>query len=335
MAKMQQLSGIDELQKYRYNSGILWINISELRDIDSIRRLGEMYSIHPLSIEDILSTEHQPKTEVFEDYRFLSVKTIQKEKRFIHENIKKSRNIFRKKKHSEEIDEFQIDQVSIIIMKNVLITFQEIPGDPFGGVRKKILGDIGKIRRLGTDYLAYEIIDAVVDEYFLAINHLEEDIESLEDRATKTSDNTFIQEIQDTKKYLLNIKRAILPLRDNIAVIIRREKFFESDELKPFLQDLSENLSLAIISVESHREWLTNIMEVNLSVLSYQMNKVMKVLAIISTIFIPLTFIAGIYGMNFDYMPELELRLGYPIVLGGMGLIAAIMIIYFKIRRWF
>ena len=329
-AQMYHLSYIDELLQYKNNQGVSWINVNGLKDIESIKHLGELYNIHQLSIEDILHTRQQPKVEIFEKYSFLSVKTIQQEKNFHHKQEKQKRQ-----EQQKEIDEFLIDQISIIIMQNVLITFQEISGDSFDGVRKKILNDTGEIRKMGTDYLAYAIIDAVVDEYFLTINHLEEDIEDIEDRATKTSDNMYIQEIQDTKKYLLHIKRAISPLKDNITAIIRHEKFFQTEALKPFLQDLGENLNHAIITVDNYREWLSNIMDVNLSVLSYQMNKVMKVLATISTIFIPLTFIAGIYGMNFDFMPELQYRFAYPVVLCGMGIIAAIMIIIFKIRRWF
>ena len=329
-AQMYHLSYVDELLQYKNDSGVSWINVSGLKNVDSIKHLGELYNIHPLSIEDILHTTQQPKIEIFGNYSFLSAKTIQQEKNFHHKQEKQKRQ-----DQQKEIDEFLIDQVSIIIMKNVLITFQEMPGDSFDGIRKRILNDTGEIRKMGTDYLAYAIIDAVVDEYFLTINHLEEDIENIEDRATKTSDNMYIQEIQDTKKYLLHIKRAISPLKDNIAAIIRYEKFFQTEALKPFLQDLSENLNHAIITVDNYREWLSNIMDVNLSVLSYQMNKVMKVLATISTIFIPLTFIAGIYGMNFEFMPELQYRFAYPVVLGGMGIIAAMMIIIFKIRHWF
>jgi len=329
-AQMNQLPSIDELPQFQNKSKTTWINISGLEDVDAIKKLGIMHNIHPLSIEDILNTEQQPKVEIFKDYRFLSIKTIQHEKNFHNAQSNK-----KKTKLSQKTDEFIIDQVSMIIMKNVLITFQEIPGDPFDGIRNKILGDVGEIRKMGTDYLGYAIIDAVVDNYSLALNHLEDDIENFEDRATKTNDEKFIEEIQDTKKYLLQIKRAILPLKDNIPLIIHRQKFFQSDELTPFLQDLNENLNNVIVTIEHYREWLSNIMAVNLSVLSHQMNKVMKVLAIISTIFIPLTFVAGIYGMNFKFMPELEQTLGYPIVLGCMAFIALMMVLFFKKRKWF
>jgi magnesium transporter len=337
-AEMKHLSSVDELAQYKDNLKVSWINICGLANADSIKQVGKLFDIHPLSIEDILYTEQQSKMELFEEYGFLSIKTIQRDKNFHHnlENRKKTIAFFgNKQKQDEETDEFLLDQFSIVVMENVLITFQEIPGGSFDGVRTRILENMGEIRKMGTDDLAYSIIDAIVDEYFLTLNHLEEDIEDFEERATKTSDSTFIQELQDTKKYLLKIKRAISPLRENIILISRHAMFFRTDELKPFLQDLNEHLSHAIAIVENYHEWLTNIMDVNLSVLSHQTNKVMKVLAIISTIFIPLTFIAGVYGMNFDFMPEIKHQFGYPVVLGGMGVIAMVMIIIFKIRRWF
>ena len=338
-AQLKNLSNTDELPQYNNYPGISWINISGLKDIASIKHLSRLYSIHPLTVEDILHTEQQPKLEMFDAYRFLSIKTIQRQMDF-HENGQEKNQIFtsffeKRKKPIREKAEFLIEQISFIIMKDVLITIQEKPGDPFDGVRKRIMNNIGAIRKMGTDYLAYALLDAVVDDYSLAIDHLEDDVENFEDRATKTSDDTFIEEIQDTKKYLLQIKRAISPLKNIITAIPRQEKFFETDELKPFYQDLNENLHNAIITVENYREWLSNIMDVNLSVLTYQLNKVMKTLAIISAIVLPLSFIAGIYGMNFHFMPELAYEYAYPIVLATMAVVASIMVIIFKTRRWF
>jgi magnesium transporter len=197
------------------------------------------------------------------------------------------------------------------------------------------LENIGHIRTMGPDYLAYTLIDSVVDEYYLALAEMEDDIEDFEDRAIKTTNEIFIAEIQDAKKYLFQIKRAMLPLRENILILSHQIIPKTNDKLKPFLQDLQENLSNAIGMVEDYREWLTNIMDVNLSVLSYQMNKVMKILATVSAIFIPLTFIVGIYGMNFEFMPELAKPWAYPVVLGGMLCIALGMVVFFKIRKWF
>ena len=338
-ARIEHFPDVDELFRHckaGKKQEISWINISGLKNTESIRLLGELFGIHPLTIEDILDTTRQPKIEIFDSYRFISIKTIQQNTDYHKKTEKRKKTrVFRKRKEFENTDEFLFDQIGIIIKKNTLITFQEIEGDPFEGIRNKILKNTGEIRKKGTDYLAYAIMDAIVDGYFLILNHLEEDIENFEDRAAKTSDEKFIGEIQDTKKSLLIIKRAIMPLRENITAIRRQEKFFFTEELKPFLQDLSENLNQTIIIVENYREWLINIMDVNISVLSYQMNKVMKVLAMISTIFIPLTFIAGVYGMNFEFMPELGYKMAYPIVLSCMGLIAVIMTIIFKIRRWF
>jgi len=341
-AETKDVSSIDEVIKLKSDSKILWINISGLKDIESIKRLGELLDIHPLTIEDILQTEQQAKMEIFDKYRFLLVKTIMQKKNTLDRlNAGKKKNFLsflRKnnfKSHEINTDELIITQVGIVIMKNILLTFQELSRGAFENIRKKIMENTGEIRKMETDYLAYLIIDKIVDEYFSSINHLEDHIENLEERATKTSDDTYIEEIQETKKYLLLIKKAILPLKNNLLIISRQESFFQTGEIKPFLQDLIENLDHAVTQVEHYREWLSSVMEVNLSVLSYQLNKVMKVLAMISAIFIPLSFIAGIYGMNFDVMPELRYNFGYFIVLGVMLLVATIMIAFFKVRKWF
>jgi magnesium transporter len=330
-AQMKHLSYVDELMQYKDNSKISWINICGLDDVDAIKHFCELFSIHQLSIEDILSPNQQPKAEIFDKYEFLSIKTIEQKKTLYNEQ----KNRRRKKQRSWEMSEILINQISMIIMKNIIITFQNTDGNSFNDARRRILDNVGEFRKMGPDYLAYSIIDTIVDEYFITLNSLEDNIEDYEDRATKTSDDTFIQEIQDIKKCLLRIKHAILPLEDNLLIISRHERAFQTDVLKPFLQDLREHLAHAVTMVENQHEWLVSIMDVNLSVLSRQTNMVMKVLAMISTIFIPLTFIAGIYGMNFDFMPELRHELGYPVVLSIMGGIAMIMVIVFKKHRWF
>jgi magnesium transporter len=321
------------------DKAVMWINICGLKDADSIRKLAEIYNIHTLTVEDVLNTKQQPKVETFDNYRFLSFKSIQMEKSFQHIQDKQKRikkfKFFKTKKELNFIEEFNICQISMIIMDNMLITFQEMPGDPFESIKKRFLENAKQNLKIETGYLAYSIIDAVVDEYYLTLAHLEDDIESFENRAVKTSDDTFIAEMQDSKKVLFQIKRAMIPLRDNLVIISRRNTLLINDELKPFFQDLQENLNNAIETVENCRDWLSNIMDVNLSVVSYQMNKVMKILATVSAMFIPLTFIAGVYGMNFENMPELGKPWGYPVVLGCMGLISVSMIILFKIKRWF
>jgi len=315
-ADFNNVPNIDDLPLNK-KGVITWVNINGLNDIDSIKKLANIYNIHLLTLEDILNTKQQPKVEIFEDYGFMSFKSIKGE---FQDNDR---------------DEFQIDQISMVIKKGLLITFQEAPDDPFDGIRKRIMDNSGQIRKMGLDYLAYLLVNAVADEYCYALAKMEDVIEDLEDRAVKTSNDKFISEIQNTKKRLFHIKRSILPLRENIIIMSRQNTRLIKDELKPFIQDLQENLSNAMETIENYRDWLSNIMEVNLSVLSYQMNKVMKILAIVSALFIPLTFIAGVYGMNFESMPELSQPWGYPVVLCVMGTVAASMVLFFKIRHWF
>jgi magnesium transporter len=333
-----KIFSIDEIPQYTDDT-ITWVNIEGLEDIDFLKNLAKKYDIHPLTIEDVLNTKQQPKFEIFENYRFVSFKSIRREKKFNYKKEKQKRSvkfsIAKNKDQTEDEDDLFIEQISLIVMKNILITIQEVPGDPFDNVRKRIFENTGRVRKMNADYLAYALLDSVTDEYYLTLAHLEEDIENFEDRAVLTNNDNFISDIQDAKKYLFQLKRIILPLRDIIINMIRQNLELKNKELKPFLQDLHENLNNAMETVENYREWLTNIMDVNLSVLSYQLNKVMKILAVISAIFIPLTFIAGVYGMNFQFMPELSRPMGYPIVLCGMGLVALTMVIFFKFRKWF
>ena len=338
----KDISSIDEVIKQKNDSKMLWINVSGLKDVESIKRLGGLLEIHPLTIEDILHTEQQAKMEVFDKYRFLLVKTIiQRKCSFRRQNSRKKKpSLFSPKNrnpesHDIESDELIITQIGIVIMKNILITFQELSRGAFQSIREKITDNTGEIRKMESDYIAYLIIDKIVSEYFVTLEHLEEHIEDLEERATRTSDDRYIEEIQETKKYLLRINKEIMPLKNNLINISRDEAFFQTGEIKPFLHDLIENLVHAVSLIGHYREWLSTIMDTNLSVLSYQLNKVMKILAMITAIFIPLSFIAGIYGMNFDVMPELRYENAYFIVLGVMAVLAFTMIGFFKKQRWF
>jgi magnesium transporter len=301
---------VEELLAYKNPAGITWIDVEGLEDPDVIHRFAEEYRIHPLTVEDILDTNQRPKVEEFDDYLFIIVKAVNPE------------------------GNLNFEQISLVITESTVITFQEKIGDFFDGIRKRILNNAGRIRRVGTDYLAYAIMDAVVDEYFVILDHLGDIIESFEDRAIDEGDNTFIRDIQTVKQDLLRIRRIVWPLRESINMLLRLENKLIKRELQPFFKDLHDNIIQAVETVESYRELIAGEMEVNLSAVSNRMSKVMKVLTIISTIFIPLTFIVGVYGMNFDFMPELEMRFAYPITWGVMLCIAIGMIIVFKIRKW-
>jgi magnesium transporter len=303
---------VEELLQYRNDSGYTWINVNGLKNNDAISRLAAEYKIHPLTIEDILNTERRPKVEEFDNYLFITFREI-------------SRPLE---------DPFAFDQISLALTANTVITFQETAGDSFDGIRRRILNNVGRIRRLGTDYLAYSLMDSVVDRYFLALDTLGMDIENFEERAMDNKDTAFISDVQTTKQRLHHIRRVIWPLREGLAALLRSESPLIRNELSPFLKDLQENVIHAAETVESYREALSGAMEIHLSTASNHLNKVMKVLTIISTIFIPLTFIVGVYGMNFTNMPEIPTAYGYFVVWGIMILIAVGMIIFFKKRDW-
>jgi magnesium transporter len=305
---------VEELLQEISTTGVTWINVNGLKDSEGLNRLAEVYNIHPLTLEDILNTEHRPKVEEFDNYLFITLKTIGP---------------------AETLDKAPVfDQVSLILTKNTVLTFQEIPGDCWDGIRKRIMNGGGRIRRLGANYLAYILMDAIVDHYFLLLDTLGADIEVFEDRAVNDKDPYFIEDLQEVKKILHHTRRVVWPLRESLSVLIRTESDFITDDLEPFIKDLQDNVIQAVETVESYRESISGIMEVHLSSASNRLNKIMKVLTIISTIFIPLTFIVGVYGMNFINMPELSMPLAYPIVWGVMIITALGMIFFFRSRHW-
>ncbi|MDR1128386.1 MAG: magnesium/cobalt transporter CorA [Treponema sp.] len=304
---------VDELLEFRNPAGITWINVDGLDDAGAISGLAEFFKIHPLTVEDILSTEQRPKVEEFERYLFISIKAV-------------TRNAD---------GDICFDQASFVVLKDAVISFQGMPGDPFGGIRRRILDNAGRIRKMGADYLAYVLMDSIVDKYFLILEHIGTAIENFEERAADDSDTAFIPDIQKIKQQLLHVRRIVWPLRESLSLLLRLESPLLSNEIEPFFKDLHENSIQAAETIETYRELVSGIMEVNLSAVSARMNKVMKVLTIISTLFIPLTFIVGVYGMNFKFMPELEYRYAYPITWGVMLAIVVGMLVLFKRRNWF
>jgi len=303
---------VDELLTYRNTGGINWINVNGLKDQEAISRLAEAYRIHPLTVEDILNTEHRPKIEEFDEYLFITLKAIswQEEKGIV------------------------LEQISIIFNPDTVITFQEEVGDSFDAIRRRIEVNAGRIRKMGSDYLAYALVDSIVDAYFLVLDQLGTKLEDFEVRATEETGRDFMRELQLVKQEVHHIRRIVWPLRESIAALLRLESNLIADDLQPFLKDLHDNIIQAAETVENYRELVAGILEVNLSSISNRMNEVMKVLTIISTIFIPLTFIVGVYGMNFRYMPELDQVWGYPLAWGVMAAIAGGMLAFFKRRKW-
>jgi magnesium transporter len=323
-AWMKSVETAEEAINNRHPSGITWINMEGFENDEAIYKMAGDFGIHPLTVEDILDIEQRPKVDEFDNYLFFTFKAINP--RADAEKIQT--------KGGTRFSIPVFEQISIVLMENTLITFQEIPGDSFDGIRKRILNNVGRIRKMGTDYLVWAIIDSVVDEYFVTLDTMGGEIEKFEERSTDEKDADFISDLQMLKKNLNRVRRIIWPLRESLNLLMHLETELIKDSLEPFFKDVYDNILQVTETVDGYRELISGMMEVNLAVVSARMNNVMKVLTIISTIFIPLTFIAGVYGMNFSRMPELTSPYGYPVTIAVMIIIAIGMLIFFKRRHW-
>ena len=304
---------VQDCREARSRRGVLWINVSAVHDIDLLQALGQEFDLHPLTLEDIANTSHRPKWEEFPSYGFLAMKMV-----------------FRRES-GRGVD---VEHVSVILGDGFVLSFLEDAGDVFESVRQRIRRGAGRVRRLGADYLAFCLTDAVVDHYFLAIESIGEWVEHFEDRLLSNSMQVEIGGLYKFKRELLEVRRAVWPLREVISAINRSESPLLLKPNQVFWRDLYDHTVQVMDMVENARESLASIHDTYLSSLSNRMNEVMKMLTIISTIFIPLTFIAGIYGMNFKHMPELEWRDGYFVILALMGVIAVSLVVYFRRQRW-
>ena len=297
--------------KYPANR-ICWLNITGLHDTETIENIGKAFGIHALILEDILHTDQRPKLEDIEDGLFI---------------------VLRMATYMPENSMIRWEQVSLILQGNLVLTFQEYPRDVFEPVRQRVREHRGQIRTSGADYLAYVLIDAVVDNYFMVLESIGERLESLEDRVILEPDPEISQLLYQLKRELIYIRRAVWPLREIIGTLERLELKFKT-ATKPFLRDLYDHTIQVIETIESYRDVLIGLRDTYLSTVSNRMNAIMQMLTIIATIFIPLTFIVGVYGMNFEWMPELKLRWGYPVVWIIMICIAGLMLYVFKRKRW-
>lgn len=291
----------------------LWINVDGLDNIEVIEKLGSYFGVHPLTLEDVLNTGQRPKMEDYDSYIYTVLKEMILD---------------------EDREEIIIDQVSVILGSNYILSFQEKAGDVFDPIRERLKNPASRLRKNGVDLLAYSLIDAIVDNYFVILEHFGEKIEDLEEKLIVDPIPDTLKAIQKHKRDMITLRRSVWPLRELINSLQRTESGLIKETTQLYLRDVYDHTIQVIDSIEAFRDILSSMIDVYLSSLSNRMNDVMKVLTVIATIFIPLTFIAGVYGMNFDYMPELEWRWGYPVVMLGMALIGISMFLYFKKRRW-
>ncbi len=301
---------VEECFPFRRKKSVTWINIDGIHDIKIIEDLGKHFGFHSLLLEDIMNTEQRPKIDDFEDHIYIILKML-----------------------TSEIREINTEQISIIIGKNFVISFQETEGDIFDPIRKRIRENKGKLRKRGSDYLAYSLIDAIVDHYFAVLEKLEEKIEGVEESITRPTPET-IKVMHQLKRQTISLQQSIWPLREVVSGMMRSESPLIKKTTAIYLRDVYDHTIQVMDTIETFRDILSGMMEIYLFSASNKMNEIMKVLTIIGTIFIPLTFITGIYGMNFEYVPALEWKYGHFAVLSGMLIIAIFLLYYFRRRGW-
>lgn len=306
---------VDECIPLKDKPTITWINVDGIHQSDVIQKLGDCYGLHPLVLEDVMNTDQRPKIEDYGDYIYIVLKKIS---------------------YDEQKVEISLEQVSLILGKNFVISFQEKGNgrDALETIRERIRNAKGRIRKMGADYLAYALIDAIVDHYFLIFEKLGEKIESIEDELIEEATAGAISVANALRKEVMFLRRQIWPLMDALRAIERGEFSLISGQTKVYFRDVYDHVAYLIDTIETYRETLAYMGEIYLESVNNKLNQIMKVLAVVATIFMPLTLIASIYGMNFEFMPELHWRWGYPAVLAVMVIIGIVMVVYFKKRKW-
>lgn len=304
---------IDECLAFKSRDSVTWINISGIHEVAVIEELGRKFNLHPLLLEDVVNTEQRPKVDDFDEYLFVILKMLYSDK---------------------NDDEILHEQISLILMPGLVISLQEYEEDVFDPVRERIRKGKGRIRTKGADYLLYALIDIIVDHYFHLFETIGEKVESLHEQVVADPRPATLQQIQDLKRKMIFLRKSVWPLREMINILVRGDSALIEKDVILFLRDVYDHTIQVIDTIETYRDMLSGMMDIYLSSVSNRMNEIMKVLTVIATIFIPLTFIAGVYGMNFKFMPELELKWAYPVLWLVMIGIFVFMVTWFKRKKW-
>ena len=310
-----RLEAPSEVTALREKWPVVWLDVRGLGDGEVLRRLGELFGLHRLALEDVVNVPQRPKMETYPEHHFLVIQQVDSKDFKDHE------------------------QVSLFVGEGFVLTFQEHEGDWFDGVRERIRKGHGLIRKEGADYLTYALLDAAVDSYFPALEDLGEELEAFEDRIMKEASTGLIAEVRDMKRSLLHMRRQAWPQRETVGQFLRAEEDWISHETRTHLRDCYDHAVQVLDLIETHREMASGLLDFHMTVMGQRMNEIMKVLTIMASLFIPLSFMAGLYGMNFDTaspwnLPELSWRFGYPALLGAMGLTAGGMLYYFWRKGW-
>lgn len=304
---------IDEAFGKKDTEHVTWINVNGLSQTHEVERLGQHYNLHPLILEDIVDTDQRPKIDEYKDYIFV---------------------VFKMLYHKDNGD-FINEHISLVLGSDYVITFQEADGDVLDPLRQRIANAKGRIRTAGSDYLMFAIMDAVVDHYFTIIETLSDKIETLEDSLfLSQTDEDITQDIQELKREVLRVRKAVNPFREVVNRLEKLDNPLIDKRTVTYIRDLYDHIVQVTESVDIYREMTWGLMDMYMTTISNKMNEVMKVLTIMASIFIPLTFMAGIYGMNFEYIPELQMRYGYFYLWGLMILVFLSLLWYFKRKKW-
>lgn len=293
---------------------ITWVNVAGVEQADVIRQIGALYNIHELTLEDVMNTDQMPKLDNHVNYVYV---------------------VFRDMRNTPDAPhEIESAQVSLIIGEDFVVTFHESPGEAFDNIRKRLCADTSYFFKMGPGYLAYSIMDLVVDDYFPAVERLDDAIYELEEKTTASYNTEDLKLIQQTRRGVIAVRRMAWPMRDVISKMEKRESPLLQESVAIYLSDLYDHIVQIIDTTETFREVLSNIFDIYLTSASNRINEVMKVLTIIATVVMPMTLITGLYGMNFQHMPELSWKYGYPAALFGMFAIAAGMMYFFRKKNW-
>ena len=309
----KEVKTVDECFPFKDTPSVTWINIDGIHDLEIIEKLGKRYELHPLILEDIVNTGQRPKFEDFDSLIFVVLKML-----YLDPKTK----------------EVTVEQVSLLLGEHFVISFQEKIGDVFDPIRERIRNSKGRIRKMGADYLLYALMDIIVDHYFVILEQIGEEVEEMEEKLIKNPAPQTLRIIQNLKRDMVFLRKSIWPLREVVGGMERAGSPLIKDTTGIYLRDVYDHTIQVIDTVETFRDMVSGMLDIYLSSVSNRMNEIMKVLTVFAVIFIPLTFIAGIYGMNFEYMPELKWKYGYYIVLGIMGLLGVGMLVSFKKRKW-
>jgi magnesium transporter len=301
------------LEPLMREAGVLWVNVDAVHDVTMLERMAKLFGLHPLILEDIANTDQRPKFEDYGLHAFAVLKMLS---------------------YDDRARQIVSEQVSVVMGANFLLSFGEREGDIFDPIRERIRHGKGRIRKLGPDYLGYSLLDTIVDNYFIILEKLGEQIEAIEEQLLDDPSRNYMQELYRIKRELLFLRKSVWPLREVIAALQHSELELIKSETEIYFRDVYDHTVQVVDTVETYRDMLTGMLDVYLSSVSYRTNVVMRVLTVIATIFMPLTFLAGVWGMNFHFMPEIVQPWGYPAALGLMLALGLGMILYFKKKGW-